>query len=64
MTVHENKVLLDKKLRLQRMLLDITRMKGIRLRKELSIWMSWKVRVGHLEHALNLPHRPRLRNGH
>jgi hypothetical protein len=36
MTVHENKVLLDKKLRLQRMLLDITRMKGIRSRKELS----------------------------
>jgi hypothetical protein len=62
MTVHENKVLLDKKLRLQRMLLDITTMKGIRLRKELSIWMNWKVRVDHLDHAPTLPHRPRLRN--
>jgi hypothetical protein len=62
-SVHENKVLLDKKLRLQRMLLDITKMKEIRLQKELSIWMNWKVRLDHLDPGSNLPHRPRLRNG-
>jgi hypothetical protein len=60
--VRGNKVLLDKKLRLQRMLLDITRMKVIRLRKELSIWMNWKVKLDHLDLASNLPLRPRLRN--
>jgi hypothetical protein len=62
MSVHGNRVLPDKKLRLQRMLLDITRMKGIRSRKELSIWMNWKVKLDHLDLASNLPLRPRLRN--
>jgi hypothetical protein len=61
-SVHENKVLLDKKLRLRRMLLDITKMKGIRLRKELFTWMNWKVKLDHLDLASNLPLRPRLRN--
>jgi hypothetical protein len=60
--VRGNKVLLDKKLRLQRMPLDITRMREIKSRKELSIWMNWKVKLDHLDHASTLPHRPRLRN--
>jgi len=60
--VRENKVLPDKKLRLQLMLLDITKTKEIRLRKELSIWMNWRARLGHLGPGLNLPHRAPLRN--
>ena len=60
--VHESKVLPDKKLRLQLMLLDITKMKEIRLRKEPSIWMNWRARLDHLDPGLNLPHRAPLRN--